>query len=146
MTWPECSLGKKKGRGLGVTHRINPLVRTRHPLPALIPGNPQGDPVLGAQLLQLGHDAIGDDDAAGCVQGVHQGGQEIELVLDGVGEEVGVEEDGIGRLEGAVVLEEEGCGRLGNLADHLVRGGGFGELDVNEILSQVRMGGSKKDF
>lgn len=67
-------------------------------------------------------------------------------MLDGVGEEVGVEEDGIGRLEGAVVLEEEGCGRLGNLADHLVRGGGFGELDVNEILSQVRMGGSKKDF
>ena len=79
---------------------------TAHTLPALIPGNPQRDPVLGAQLLQLGHDAIGDDDAAGGVQSVHQGGQEIELVLDGVGEEVGVEEDGVGGLEGGIVLEE----------------------------------------
>ena len=81
-------------------------MRTPHPLPPLIPGNPQRDPVLGAQLLQLGHDAIGDDDAAGCVQRIHQGGQEIELVLDGVGEEVGVEEDLVGRGEGGVVGEE----------------------------------------
>ena len=105
-------------------------MRTAHPLPPLIPGNPQRDPVLGAQLLQLGHDAVGDDDAAGCVQGIHEGGQEIELVLDGVGEEVGVEEDGVRGLEGGVVLEEEGGWGLGDLADDLVGGRFFGELDT----------------
>ena len=34
-------------------------------------------------------------------------------MVDGVGEEVGVEEDLVGRLEGGVVVEEHGGGDLG---------------------------------
>ena len=34
-------------------------------------------------------------------------------MVDGVGEEVGVEEDLVGGLEGGVVVEEEGGGDLG---------------------------------
>lgn len=51
-------------------------------------------------------------------------------MLDGVGEEVGVEEDGVRGLEGGVVLEEEGGWGLGDLADDLVGGRFFGELDT----------------
>ena len=38
---------------------------------------------------------------------------EVELGLDGVVYEIRVDEDGVGRLEGRVVLEEEGGGDLG---------------------------------
>ena len=33
-------------------------------------------------------------------------------MVDGVGEEVGIDEDRVGRLEGGVVLEEHATGRL----------------------------------
>ena len=83
------------------------------PLPALVTGNLERDAVLGAQLLKLSHDAIGDDGRAFRVQAVHHRRQHLEFFLDGVGEEIGVDEDGVGRDEGGVVLEEEGGGDLG---------------------------------
>ena len=33
----------------------------RQPLPALVAGDAQGEAVLGAELLELGHDAGGED-------------------------------------------------------------------------------------
>jgi len=50
-------------------------------------------------------------------------------MLDSVGEEICVDEDGVGRFQSGVVLEEEGGGDLGDFADYLfasVRFGGFG--------------------
>jgi len=88
--------------------RIRALVIALQPLPTLVPRNLQRDAVLGSQLLQLGHDAARDDGLAGGIEGVHEGGQEREFVVDGVGEEVGVDEDLVGGLEGGIVLEEHG--------------------------------------
>lgn len=81
---------------------------TLQPLPSLISGDLQGNAVLGAQLLQLSHDAGGDDGLAGGVKTVHECREERELVVDGVGEEVGIEEYLVGWLEGGVVSEEHG--------------------------------------
>lgn len=39
--------------------------------PALVAGNLEGDAVLGTQLLQLGHDAVGEDGAASGIEAVH---------------------------------------------------------------------------
>lgn len=88
--------------------RIHPLVIALQPLPTLVAGDAQGDAVFGPQLLEFGHDAGGDCRDAFGVEGVHEGGEEVEFVGDGVGEEVCVEEDGVGGLEGGVVGEEEG--------------------------------------
>ena len=107
--------------------RIDPLVIAFQPLPALVPRDPQRDPVFLPQFLQLGHDAVGDDGDAFRVQAVHHGAQQLELVLHRVAEEIGVDEDGVGRDEGGVVLVEEGGGYLGDLAGEArVLGEGFG--------------------
>lgn len=92
---------------------IDALVVALQALPALVAGDAQRDAVLRAQLLELGHDARRDDRDALRVEGVHHGLEEGQLALDGVGEEVGVDEDGVGRHESRVVLEEEGGGDLG---------------------------------
>lgn len=83
------------------------------PLPPLVSRDAQCDPVFRAELFQLRHDAIGDDGDTFGVEAVHHCLEQLELVLDGVGEEVRVDEDGVGRDEGGVVLEEEGRGDLG---------------------------------
>ena len=92
---------------------VHALVVALQPLPPLVPRNLQRDPIAGSELLELGHDAAGDDGRALGVEAVHHGGEELELVLDGVGEEVGVDQDRIGGLQGGVVLEEEGGWHLG---------------------------------
>ena len=95
------------------------------PLPALVPRDPQRDPVLLPQLLQLGHDAVGDDGDAFRVQAVHHRAQQLQLVLHRVAEEVGVDEDRIRRDEGRVVLVEERGGYLWDFADDVGFGFGF---------------------
>lgn len=108
-------------------------------LPALVAGDAQGDAVLGAELLELGHDARGDDGVALGVQAVHHGLEERQLPLHRVRQEVGVDEDAVRGDEGLVVLEEELRGELGHLPAHDVArrargggggGGGFGVLRV----------------
>lgn len=92
---------------------ISALVVAFESFPALVSGDSQRDSILGAEFLQLGH-------YAGCyygrgfgVQEVHEGLVKLELCVDGVREEVGVDEDRVGRPQGSVGLEEEGRGDLG---------------------------------
>ena len=42
-----------------------------------------------------------------CVETVHHAGDDVDLVLDGEVDEVGVDEDVVGRAELHVVLEEQ---------------------------------------
>ena len=88
------------------------LVVTLEPLPSLIPCYAQGDTVFGTEFLQLGHDAGCDDGGAFGVEEVHERGLQFKLAAHRVGEEIGVYEDGVGRDEGGVGLEEEGRGGL----------------------------------
>lgn len=91
---------------------ISSLVIALETLPALVTGNAQGNAVFGTEFFQLGHDARGDDGCGFGVEQVHKGFVQLELGVDGVREKVGVYEDGVGRAEGGVGLEEEGGGDL----------------------------------
>ena len=51
--------------------------------------DPQGDPVLGAELLQLRHHAVGDVRDTLGVEGVHHVLDNVHLVLDREVDEVG---------------------------------------------------------
>jgi hypothetical protein len=93
---------------------------TLQPFPAFIPRYPKRYAVFRPKFLEFGHHAGGYDGVAFRVEGVHEGFKEGELALDGMGEEVGVDEDGVGGNEGGVVLEEEGGGYLGSKRMSLV--------------------------
>jgi hypothetical protein len=91
---------------------IRALVVALQSLPPLISRYAQSDSVLWAKFLQLGHDAGGDDGRGFGIEQVHEGFVELELAVHGVGKEVRVDEDGIGRTESGVGLEEERRGDL----------------------------------
>lgn len=76
-------------------------------LPPLIPRQAQGQTEPGAQLLQLGHDAVGDADLALGVEQVHQPRQQVDLAAHRQRQEVCVNEDGVGRAQALVCVEEE---------------------------------------
>jgi hypothetical protein len=95
---------------------IRALMIALQTLPALVPRNPQRNPIFRSQFLQLGHDAGGDDGGGFGVQQVHEGLVELELGVHRVREEVGVDEDGVGRAQGGVGLEEERGADLGHFA------------------------------
>lgn len=72
-----------------------------------IPGRPESQAVFRAQLFQLGKDAVGDDgDALGQEQ-IHQASFDVDFGADRMGEEVGVEEDLIGRFQAGICVEEQ---------------------------------------
>lgn len=54
------------------------------------------DPVLGPELLQLGHDAVGDVGDALGVEAVHHGLHHVQLILHTEVDEVGVDENVVG--------------------------------------------------
>lgn len=60
----------------------------------------------------LPHYARCDDGCALGVEAVHHGRKEVEFVLDGVGDEVGIDEDGVGGCKRGIVGEEERGGHL----------------------------------
>lgn len=93
--------------------RIRALVVALEALPALVARNAQRNAVLGAQFLQLSHDARGDYGGGFGVEQIHEGFVEFEFAVHGVREEVGVDEDVVGGPEGGVGLEEERGGDLG---------------------------------
>jgi len=70
-------------------------------------GNTQCKSIFLAQFLQFGKHAVGDDRNAFSIQTVHHGRNDLELVLDGVGNEVGVDKHRIRGGESCVVLEEK---------------------------------------
>ena len=54
------------------------------------------DPVLGAELLELCHDAVGDVGDALGVEAVHHGLHHVQLVLHAEVDKVGVDEHVVG--------------------------------------------------
>jgi hypothetical protein len=92
---------------------IGALVVTLQALPALVAGDAEGKTVFCAELLELSHDAGGDDGDAFSVEAVHKRREQVQLGADGVGEEVGVNENRVRRDEGGVGLEEESGRDLG---------------------------------
>lgn len=88
--------------------RIDALVVAFEPFPALVTRDAQGDAVFRAEFFEFAEHTGGYDGDAFGVETVHHCGEELEFVLDGVGEEVCVDEDVVGGDEGGVVLEEEG--------------------------------------
>ncbi|KAI2017091.1 hypothetical protein LOZ48_006872 [Ophidiomyces ophidiicola] len=87
---------------------IRALVVALDALKSGVLGYSQGQAVLGPQLLKFGQNTVGDDGDTLRVQAVHHGGNDLEFMLHGMGEEVGVYEHRVRRGEGGVVLEEEG--------------------------------------
>jgi hypothetical protein len=90
---------------------IRPLVVALQPLEPRILGNPQGQSVLHSKLLQFGNDTVSDVGNALAKQAVHTRLEDVQLVLDGEVDEVGIDEDAVGRTQGVIVSEEK-TGRL----------------------------------
>lgn len=106
------------------------------PLPALIAGDPQRDAVLGPQLLELGHDAVGDDGRALGIQAVHHCGEKLQLVPHRVREEIGIDEHGVGGIRAVLCWkkrEEDTCG----LEDVIWEGDGWGLGEVPYISRTI---------
>ena len=71
---------------------IRAFVTAFQTLEARVLGHTQRDAVLGAELLELAQHAVGDaGDGLGKETG-HGGGDEVEFVLDGEVDEVGVDQ------------------------------------------------------
>ena len=68
-------------------------------LPPLVPRDAQGNPVLGAELLQLRHDARGDDGRRLRVQQIHERLLQFEFSADGVRQEIGIDQDAVAGTE-----------------------------------------------
>lgn len=75
--------------------RIRALMVTLEPLEAWVFGDAQRNAVFGAQLLQLSQHAVCHDGDAFGVEAVHHCRNYFKLVLDGVREEVRVDQDGV---------------------------------------------------
>ena len=71
-----------------------------------ITGDLQGHPVLGTKFFQFGHYAIGDTWRSHCIQAIHHGFDEIEFILDGKVDKVGIDEDLIWRCKGGIMFEK----------------------------------------
>lgn len=91
---------------------VRSFVHAGQPLEPRVLDNLERHPVLGPQLLQLAHDAVRDVGDALGVEAVHHALDHVHLVLDREVDEVGVDEDVIGRTQLGVVGEEEGGGAL----------------------------------
>jgi len=92
-------------------------VRAREALETGIAGNTQGNPVSVAQLLKLSHNAVRNTRDTLGVEAVHHAADEVELVLQAEVDEIGVDENAIGRYQGGIVCEEKGRGYLWYSAD-----------------------------
>lgn len=91
---------------------IGALMVASDSLEARVFGNTQCQSIFLAQFLQLGKYAVGDDWGALGVETIHHGRNDIQFVLNGVGDEVGVNKNGIRGGEGRVILEEKRRWRL----------------------------------
>ena len=122
--------------------RVRPLVVARQPHEAGVLGDLQRDAVLGPQLLQLRHHAVGDVRHALGVQAVHDAGDHLQLVGDAEVDEVGVQQHVVGGPQLLVVPEEQRAGSGGHADDLLFLalclfgpgGGGGGGLSWKALL------------
>lgn len=92
---------------------IRPLVIALQSLKSRILRDPQGQSVLNTELLELSDYTIGDIGDALAQEAVHTGLEDIEFVLDGEVDEVGVDQDAVRGTESVVVSEEETGGFFG---------------------------------
>ena len=69
---------------------------------------PECHSVLGTELLQLGHHAVGDARNDLGIEAVHRGLDDLQLVLNGKVDKIGVQQDVVRRAQSAVVVEEHG--------------------------------------
>ena len=85
---------------------IGSLVVTLDSLEPRVLGYTQGKSVFRAKLLQLGKYAISNDRNTFGVQAIEHGWNDLEFVLNGVGDEIGIDQHGVWGGEGRVELEE----------------------------------------
>lgn len=67
----------------------------------------KGHPILGPEFLQFRHDTISDTGCTLSVQAIHHGFDNVELVLDGKIDEVGIDKDLVRRSQGGIMFEEQ---------------------------------------
>jgi hypothetical protein len=91
---------------------VSALVLALEALPSLVTRDPERNTVLGTEFLEFGHDTGCDNGGGFGIEEIHEGLVKLELGVHGVGEEVGVYENGVGRAKGSVGLEEECRGYL----------------------------------
>lgn len=106
---------------------VDPPVQALDPLEARVFYDPERQLVLGTELFQLADHAIRDVRDALGVEAVHHGFDHVEFVFNAKVDEIGVDEDVVGRAELGVVLEEHGRAGLG-LFHQVGLVGGFGLL------------------
>lgn len=112
--------------------RVRALVRAGELLEPRVPRDLERNAVLGAQLLQLCKHALGDHGYALCVEAVHHPLDDVDLVLDGKVEKVGIDKHPVRWPERKIVLEEK-CGTLSlNPLDGVL--GGFGVFHEGLLL------------
>jgi hypothetical protein len=70
-------------------------------------GDTESQTILLAQLLQLSQHTISDDRNTLRIQAVHHGWDDIKLMLNGMGNKVGIDKNGIRRCEGRIILEKK---------------------------------------
>jgi len=73
---------------------------------------PQRHLELGAKLLQLSHDTVRDAGNRFGVETVHHALDQLDFVLDGKVDKVGIHQDPVWRSKSRVVVEEHGRGDL----------------------------------
>ena len=73
----------------------------------------EGETVLNSKFLQFCHDAIADVGDALAEEAVHAGFEDIQFVLDGKVDEIGIDEDAVGWSECVIMREEEAGGLFG---------------------------------
>lgn len=71
------------------------LVIALYALPPLVSRDAQGNPILGAELLQLRHDARGDYGRGLRIQQIHEGLLQFEFSADGVRQEIGIDQNAV---------------------------------------------------
>lgn len=87
---------------------VRAWMRARQPHEPRILRHPQRNPVFLSEFFQLCHHAIGDVRDTLRVQAVHHPLHQVNLILDGEVDEVGVHENVVRWTERGVVLEEQG--------------------------------------
>ena len=83
------------------------LVAAFKPLETGILRDSEGEAVLDSKFLQLCHDAVSDVGYALAEEAVHAGLEDVQFVLDGKVDEVGINKDAVWWSEGVVMREEE---------------------------------------
>jgi len=98
---------------------IDAFVVALQSLPSFVSRYSQRKAIFRTEFLQLSHNAGCDHGTAFGIETRHHRVEKVELLLDSMREEIGIDEDGIRRSQGGVVLEEERGRNLRDFTDDL---------------------------